>query len=394
MKYAIYISEEERAEFINMLALVGKIIQRANQSKGEEAICRRFDNVIKNDGVLKFDPQEDFSELKPKTFKRTIHIEGCDVHLRTRRSGKKLTYELRYRKDGLNVNASNQNRNKAVEKFTAKLKLALRSLNFSKVPDTFHEFATYYFETFRRRKVKPLTFDNDMYRYNNHLKPLFGSMPLKQITPGECQKLIDGYIIKGQGRTAEEIYSLLNCILKSAIAHGVIERNPLAIVIKEKHQRKHGKALTKDEERKLLSETAGTRYQLLFAVALYTGLRPNEYKTARIDGDFIIAVNSKRKSKIIEYKRIPITPMLRPYLAGVSELQFPCVEYMRDRIKAILPNHILYDLRTTFYTRCQECGVADVARMEFVGHSLGQLGNTYTDLSDEFLLKEGNKLDY
>ena len=67
---------------------------------------------------------------------------------------------------------------------------------------------------------------------------------------------------------------------------------------------------------------------------------------------------------------------------------------MRDKIKAILPNHILYDLRTTFYTRCQECGVADVARMEFVGHSLGALGNTYTDLSDEFLLREGEKLNY
>ena len=41
-----------------------------------------------------------------------------------------------------------------------------------------------------------------------------------------------------------------------------------------------------------------------------------------------------------------------------------------------------------------ECNIADAARDEFVGHSLGVLGNAYTDLSDEYLLKEGKKLKY
>lgn len=65
-----------------------------------------------------------------------------------------------------------------------------------------------------------------------------------------------------------------------------------------------------------------------------------------------------------------------------------------SRFNKLFPKHKLYDLRTTFYTRCQECGVADVARDEFVGHSLGALGNAYTDLSDEFLIREANKLNY
>ena len=179
-----------------------------------------------------------------------------------------------------------------------------------------------------------------------------------------------------------------------AIAHNVLDRNPLAVLLPVTHEREHGKALTKAEELHLLEATSGTPYQLMFAVALYTGLRPNEYATARIDGNFIIAVNSKRKTKKVEYKKIPITPMLRPFLENVTELNFYIPEVMREKFKSILPNHKLYDLRTTFYTRCHECGVADVARMEFVGHSLGKLGNTYTDLSDDFLLKEGEKLKY
>ena len=132
----------------------------------------------------------------------------------------------------------------------------------------------------------------------------------------------------------------------------------------------------------------------MFAVALYTGLRPNEYKTARIEGDFIVANNSKRKNSKVELKKIPITPMLKPYLEGVTELKFTRLEQIRNKFNKILPGHKLYDLRTTFYTRCQECGVLPAARDEFVGHSLGELGNTYTDLSDEFLLAEGRKIDY
>ena len=118
------------------------------------------------------------------------------------------------------------------------------------------------------------------------------------------------------------------------------------------------------------------------------------YSLGRIPVQFIKARNSKRKNGKIEYKKIPITPMLRPYLDGVDELKFASVRIMRNRFGKLFPGRRLYDLRTTFYTRCQVCNVAPVARDEFVGHSLGELGNTYTDLSDEFLLKEGQKLVY
>ena len=72
----------------------------------------------------------------------------------------------------------------------------------------------------------------------------------------------------------------------------------------------------------------------MFAVALYTGLRPNEYATARIEGAFIVAVNSKRKTKKVEYKKIPITPMLRPYLDGVQELRFYVPQRIREKFRA------------------------------------------------------------
>ena len=86
--------------------------------------------------------------------------------------------------------------------------------------------------------------------------------------------------------------------------------------------------------------------------------------------------------------------MLRPYLDNVTELKFYKPEQMRNKMKPILPEHKIYDLRTTFYTRCQECGISEVAIKLFVGHSLGGLADTYTDISNEYLLKEGEKLNY
>ena len=182
----------------------------------------------------------------------------------------------------------------------------------------------------------------------------------------------------------------MSIIFKGAIAHGILNKNPLDIVFHQKHT--HGKALSKQEELTLLKATENTDYQLMFAIALYTGMRPNEYCTAKIDNGFIVCKNSKRKNGKFELKKIPITPMLKPYLTNATQLNFYPLDKLRKKFNSILSNHILYDLRTTFYSRCDECGVSDVAKKLFVGHSLGELGNAYTDLSDEYLLKEGDKI--
>ena len=86
--------------------------------------------------------------------------------------------------------------------------------------------------------------------------------------------------------------------------------------------------------------------------------------------------------------------MLERYVKEGDTLSFARSEQIRHKFNAILPAHKLYDLRTTFYTRCMECGVAEAAIEKYVGHTLGGLADTYTDLSDEFLKREGQKLNY
>ncbi len=333
--------------------------------------------------------------LMPKTFRKEFRADGCTAHVRKRKCGKNHTYEIRYRKNGYNVTVTNKNLEIAKQLFIEKLKVAKPITGKSThIFEHLHTFAMYYFEKFRLPKVATRTYEADMHRYKKYIQPAFGDKQLQSITPEHCQNLIDTILAEGKGKTAEEIHSLLSIIFKGAIAHGLMDKNPLNLVVRMKHEGKHGTALTKDEEKLLLNAYPNTKYQTIFALALYTGLRPNEYNTAKIEGNFIIAINSKRKHKRVEYKRIPITPMLAPYLQGINEFEMVNRDVIREKFKAVLPNHIVYDMRTTFYSRCKECGIADAARDEFVGHSLGALGNAYTDLSDEYLLKEGAKFQY
>ena len=137
----------------------------------------------------------------------------------------------------------------------------------------------------------------------------------------------------------------------------------------------------------------------MFAIALYTGIRPNEYTSVEIDENrqFIIAKNSKLKNKRngeIVYKKIPISPMLRPYIDANPNPKLYTAKYLRKFYNQIIDGHILYDLRTTFYSRCKECHIEEYALKAFMGHSLKSVDRAYTDLSDEYLIAEGNKLNY
>lgn len=261
----------------------------------------------------------------------------------------------------------------------------------------FGEFALYYFERFRWQKVGKETKRVDMCRYNAHICPSLGQMRIVDITADHVQTVIDG--LHNRQKTAHEVFTLINIVCKMAIKHGIITHNPCDIVILQNYESKHGKALSRAEEQLILAQTSGTPYQLMFALVLYTGMRPSEYKTARIFNGFVTARNSKQHDGKEHFKRIPITPMLARYIPDMYPIEplpvhFYHVDRLTQRLKTILPRHKLYDLRTTFYSRCQECGVAEVALKLFVGHSLGGLANTYTDVSDDYLRHEGEKLQY
>ena len=350
----------------------------------EKDLDRLIEEALKGNGVL----------VTPKEVSQLlVNVSGVSINSKPRKDGRWQGYildkgEKRYvygtTKEEVAFRLKEYLRNGLPKK---------KSAEKNSVPTTFNAFAQYYFENFRVKKVAKRTFQCDMSRYNTHIAPYFKEKPLKKITSKDCQTLIENIEASGKGKTADEVYSLLSVIFKMAIRHDIIRHNPMDIIMPVQYESEHGKALTKTEEERLKTALDGSKLLQPFMILLYTGLRPNELKTARKENDFIIAVNSKRKNGKVEYKRIPVSKMLAPYVVDMPD-GFPYLDLLRRTIRDILPGHKLYDLRTTFYSRCKECGISEYAIKEFMGHSLGALGNAYTDLSDKFLLSEMAKFEY
>lgn len=335
----------------------------------------------------------------PKNVRKQFRINGRIVKFRKRTTGRyKCSYEIRYAQkpyDKHPITASGTTLELAKERFIEKLnQREKQQSNSYVVPTDFNSFSLYWFENFHKRKVAPSTFTANMQRYKKHIAPEFKDIKLKGINAVMLQAFLDRF--ESFGKTKDELHSLLNQIFSCAVKHGLIQINPLGMCFHKQHERVHGKALTKEEEKLLINSLNNDPYQTGIAVILYTGLRPNEYPSAVIEGDFIKAINSKRHGahgKVV-YKKIPITPMLRPYLKNKTTIKMPTIYSANPRLKAVLPGHKLYDLRTTFQTRCTECGIPDVVIGLWMGNSIGTLKEAYTDLSDEYLLNEGRKFCY
>ena len=267
----------------------------------------------------------------------------------------------------------------------------------------FTEWAAYWFEEVYKHTVSQTTYEKILGRYHYHVEPFFKNETLNSITPLLCNKFIKGLLDKGIERTAEECYGLLSRILSFAAKNDFIRKNPMEAVPPVHHERQNGVPLSKEEEKAFLERIRGMKYEAVMVLALYTGLRPCEYGSAKIEGDFIVARNRKqKKTKKPVYKKIPITPMLRPYIPLIEENMPRWQELTVKDSKRVLwqfqeccPGHRLYDLRTTFATRTQECLVPENIVQIWMGHSSGSvLAKVYTKFSDEYLLKEGEKVKY
>ena len=346
------------------------------------------------EGFVEFTDKEILT--MPTNFRKLIIVNRKRCRMRRRPCGDGYTYEIRFRAQGYNLSASGKTVELAKANMLKKIRAASPRSPKNVIPTVFEDFSLYYFERFRRPKVAELTYTYDEIRLKKHILPAIGRKTFRQITPSDCEALLRKLKDEGKGKTADEVHSIMSIIFKGAIAHGLMERNPLAVVPHVQHITKHGKALSDGELEALFARIKDTHFEIVYALAVFTGLRPNELKTATVENGMIKAVNSKQKKKDVVYKRIPICKRLTDYLEKVGDLStfaFRSEKYYSMKFPTFCPGHKLYDLRTTFYSKCKELGIAEPALKAYMGHSNGKLGNSYTDLSLSYLLKEGKKLD-
>ncbi len=164
-----------------------------------------------------------------------------------------------------------------------------------------------------------------------------------------------------------------------------------------RYQQVNEKALSKEEIAQFISLCEKSFYRKQFMLFLYTGIRRGELQSAKFENGFVIVANGKtRKGEKQLYRKIPIAPGLKQYLPISQNELSKCGKVITGVFKKIFPSHQLYDLRHTFTTRCLESGIPKEVIDVWTGHVNRSDMTTavYTHFSDDFMLKEIEKLDY
>ena len=170
-----------------------------------------------------------------------------------------------------------------------------------------------------------------------------------------------------------------------------------------RYEQKHGVPLTIEEEYLLLQEIKRNPsvYNQAYAFIMYTGLRRAELASVVIDGEWITLTTAKQRKGMKEKSRsIPISPMLKRVLPLIEldKIKTVSLGVLTNYFKKICPKHHLHDLRHTFITRAQECGIRREIVSLWAGHKADSsiTTNVYTHFQERSALQiiEMQKYDY
>ena len=387
---------------VAVLSILQEVHQRAQQTSPSAAPEKKNgrQKLIALKSALYFTKKE-ISKM-PTMFQKLFTID-IPVHVRQKKNG---VYEARYRANGFDISVSSVDFEQLKPKFLAEL-LKQSESRASDTPKPacsvlFRDIAEKWLEI-KKPSIKEPSYHFYTGLFRSNILPALGDRVLQEIKQSDVQQLVNRYKTDGKHRTAMKIYQTLNAIFDFALGEELIDRSPMRLLKPPKYEENNGTALTLAEEREFLQKigesrcTAEVGNALLFL--LYTGIRRSELASAQIEDGFVRVVCAKVRKGYRERQRlIPITPMLARHLPKIEldKLRTVRPDALTQAMKRLMPTHHLHELRHTFITRCQECGVAREVVSVWAGHAADSTmtSNVYTHFSPEFMKKEAAKIIY
>lgn len=380
----------ERSEVMNVASDCTALIERliALETQGSIAALQQHARSVTT--IIKFTYKE--IQMMSFTFKKEFIANGLAAHVIKKESGRNsYCYEIRYRSNGYNIIASSTDLAEAKRKFLAKTvpseiekyRVQKRKTGVNLLEEVFDEWYQYKKGTITEKELR---------RFYSNFQALPESLrkkPIAAVRTGDIDKVMKAV----KPRKYEELRTLFNGIFKYAVASGIIQHNPVALIKFVKADRQTRDALPEEEIYAFLERVELPEFEPIRqgAYLLYFfGLRPCEVdQETRREDDFLIARNRKRKNGKIEYKKIPVPKQAQGLIDWDKPLVFNCSDWKRDKLfKELLGNgeRTAYCLRHTFSTVCQEYlkrpDIVDI----WMGDSPQRLvGKVYTHFSDKFM---------
>jgi integrase len=168
---------------------------------------------------------------------------------------------------------------KAAEKHLAEVlhKMHLGTF-FTPSEITLDEYLDQWLDTAARPSVSKRTASDYGDLLRRYIRKDLGTKKLAHLRPLDIQRVYGQMQERGlSSRTVQYTHAVLSSALKQAVKWGMISQNPAALVELPRKERKEMLALSQAEAARFLTAAAEDRLGFLFAFALTTGLRPEEY---------------------------------------------------------------------------------------------------------------------
>lgn len=384
----------ERKEAIDLAGEFGEVIGRIIEAEkaGREIPAGKEKSIST---ALKFSEEEVSKAKMDKGFRKEFILNGLVARVTKRPSGKRsVCYEIRYRSNGYNISVSSTDLKEAKQKFLKETAPdRIDNHRMEKAPSgeyLLDEVAAEWLK-YKQGKVVPQTWNYYESQYRRYISPILGKKSVLLIKTID----IDGIMSGVTGRLYEDLRTLFSQIFKYAVNSGIITHNPVALIPFKKSDRVSHNALSVEQIKTLLSALERpefAKYKQPFLIMLYFGLRPCELADAHFEGDFLIARNAKRKNGKIEYKKIPVSDMIRGKI-NFDSVTKPGITNSLNRVfKRIMNDESAtqYSLRHTFATVCQQYVRPDIVDIWMGDSSERLVGRVYTHFPDDFMLAQMN----
>lgn len=346
--------------------------------------CTKIKNDInrQNNGII-----FSYKEIRsmPKSLQSLFKEGKIKANVRKRENG---TYEVRCKVNSIAVSASSKSYDTAKSRFIDKLfeihnNELLGSYNIPyknqttqivKQSANFNEYAAKWLEIVKKPYIKETTYNAYVTLFNSDLLPAFGKCPINRIKQIDLQVFINRYTEKELFRTAQKLYQLLNALFEYAVSDEIINRNPMKLIKIPVYEQEHGIPLTRTEEKEFILNfrKSNDLFFQAYVLMIYTGIRRSEIHSLNYNEEWIIVTTAKqRKGKTEKQRKIPISPMLKNEISRIKidEIKKLPLDGLTRNFKKICPTHHLHDLRHTFITRCQECGIQREIVSLWAGHA-------------------------
>jgi integrase len=154
---------------------------------------------------------------------------------------------------------------------------AKKGIDLKSQRQTLDHFLATWMEESAKPKLRPSTIESYESYIRLHIVPALGDTTLGDLTAQDVQRFLNGRTkAELSPRTVQYIRAILRAALGQALRWGYIERNVATLASPPRQKPKQISTLSADEAWRLMEATRNDRLGLLFATALYTGMRQGE----------------------------------------------------------------------------------------------------------------------